>query len=124
MNINDVIDWIMRRDDIVVADKDKFVADMRERFHEQCFNGFLDEVRFIGKELVKKHTAPGKQNHILVIATDEKNVTTHWGGSIDGLTNAYLNAAVEDDDYVTLASEISKNLLMIQMKRLFGHDDD
>ena len=45
MDINEVIDWIFRRDDIVVAQPEKFAAELRERFQEpDTEGGFLDEV--------------------------------------------------------------------------------
>jgi hypothetical protein len=57
MRINDIIEWLDGRDDIVIADRDKFIADMREQFNEPDNEGnFLAEVNALGSSLGDKYT--------------------------------------------------------------------
>lgn len=125
MDINEVIDWIFRRDDIVVAQPEKFVAEMRERFQEpDTDGGFLDEVKKYNDRLRKKYTQENNVNHLLVIATDSKTTSTIWGGSIAGIASAYASIAVDDEDYVKLMEVVSQTLMINSLRQIFGHDTD
>lgn len=125
MDINDVIDWIFRRDDIVVAQPEKFVAELRERFQEpDTEGGFLDEVKKYNDRLRKKYTQENNVNHLLVIATDSKTTSTIWGGSIAGIASAYASIAVNDEDYVKLMEVVSQTLMLNSLRQIFGHDTD
>lgn len=124
MDINEVIDWIFRRDDIVVAQPEKFVAELRERFQEpDTEGGFLDEVKKYNDRLRKKYTQENNVNHLLVIATDSKTISTIWGGSIAGIASAYASIAVNDNDYVELLEVVSKTLLLEAIRNKFINDD-
>ena len=125
MDINEVIDWIFRRDDIVVAQPEKFVADLRERFQEpDNEGGFLAEVRAYNNRLRDKYTKEGQGNCLLVVAGDKNKVSTVWGGSIANLASAYTSIAANDDDYVTLMETVSKALMIHQLRKILGHDPD
>ena len=125
MDINEVIDWIFRRDDIVVAQPEKFVADLRERFQEpDNEGGFLAEVRAYNNRLRDKYTKEDQGNCLLVVAGDKNKVSTVWGGSIANLSSAYTSIAANDDDYVTLMETVSKALMIHQLRKILGHDTD
>ena len=126
MDINEVIDWIFRRDDIVVAQPEKFVAEMRERFQEPDTEGsFLDDVLKYNDRIRKKYTTEeNSDNNLLVIATDGKTTSTVWGGSIAGIASAYASIAVNDEDYVKLMEVVSQTLMLNSLRQIFGHDTD
>lgn len=125
MNINDIIEWLGSRDDIVIADKDKFTADMRERFNEPDTEGnFLAEVHALNERLSDKYTCKGKGNHLLVVATDGEETTSVWGGSIAGIAEAYATLALNDEDYVKVMHRVSIDLLVASTKDKLNHDTD
>ena len=125
MDINEVIDWLFRRDDIVVAQPEKFVADLRERFQgPDTEGGFLAEVRAYNDRLREKYTKEGQGNCLLVVAGNNDTVSTVWGGSIADLASAYASIAANDDDYVTLMETVSKALMIHQLRKILGHDTD
>jgi hypothetical protein len=125
MDINEVIDWIFRRDDIVVAQPEKFVADLRERFQEpDNEGGFLAEVKAYNNRLREKYTKEGQGNCLLVVAGSNDKVSTVWGRSIADLASAYASIAANDDDYVTLMETVSKALMIHQLRKILGHDTD
>lgn len=124
MNINDIIDWLGSRDDIVIADKEKFVADLREQFNEPDTEGnFLAEVHALNSRLSDKYTCVGKGNHLLVVATDGEETTTVWGGSIAGIAEAYATLALNDEDYVKVMNKAAMNLLTASLKNNLLDDD-
>ena len=125
MNINDIIDWLGSRDDIVIADKEKFVADMREKFQEPDTEGnFLAEVHALNSRLSDKYTCVGKGNHLLVVATDGEETTSVWGGSIAGIAEAYATLALNDEDYVKVMNRVGIDLMVASTKDKLNHDTD
>lgn len=124
MDINDVIDWLGRRDDIVIAQPEKFYGELKERFQESYTKGcFLEEVRAKNNEIREKYIGEGKGYHLLVLATDEKRVVTQWGGSVRGISDAYIQAALDDEDYVQVMENVMKAIIFKNLGFL-GHDTD
>lgn len=125
MDINEVIDWIGRRNDIVIARPEKFVEELREWFQEPDTEGsFLDDVRKYNDRIRKKYTSEeNSDNNLLVIATDGKTTSTVCGGSIAGIASAYASIAVNDHDYVELLEVVSKTLLLEAIRNKFFDDD-
>jgi len=125
MDINEIIDWLGTRDDIVIAQPEKFVADLRERFQQPDTEGnFLAEVHALNSRLSDKYTCKGKGNHLLVVATDGEETTSVWGGSIAGITEAYATLALNDKDYVKVMNNVAMNLMMNSLKNNLLDDDD
>jgi hypothetical protein len=125
MSINDIIEWLGSRGDIVIADRDKFIADMRDAFNEPDTEGnFLAEVNALGSRLGDKYTGKGKCNHLLIIATDGEKSTSVWSGSISGISEAYTTMALTDEDYAKVMHNVAQNLFIEQINDKFSHDTD
>ena len=117
MDINEIIDWIGSRDGIVIADKEKFITDMRERFQEsETEGGFLAEVKAYNNRFREKYTKEGQGNCLLVVAGNNDKVSSVWSGSIADLASAYASIAANDDDYVTLMETVSKVLMINKLR--------
>lgn len=124
MDINEIIDWLGTRDDIVIAEPVKFIADLRDRFKDPDATGvFLNDVKRYNNMLREKYTQEGSGNHLLVIATDGEKVSTVWGGSIHGLAGAYASIAVNDEDYVELMQETTTAMLINSIHKRLNNDD-
>lgn len=124
MDINDVIDWLGRRDDIVIAQPEKFYGELKERFQApDTEGGFLEEIGTTSKEIRDRYINEGCNRSLLVLASEKGHCSSVWGGSIAEIASTFASAAAEDHDYVRVLELSSKALLMKAIRERFLNDD-
>lgn len=138
MNCDQIIEWLTARQDIVIADKDKFAADFKAFMGE---NGeqetILDCAKRFATHMRENHISEDSDHSLLMIVGDGENWMMAQQGVGYNIASGIAHAMLGNKDFVKAVHVATQTIELYQtfhgeqaegfldfFKKLMGHDDE